>query len=343
MAVDINITGEFKSNGVSAQPSLVSGSNIKTINGTSILGSGDLVISGGVTSVTGTAPIASSGGATPAISMPAATTSVDGYLTSTNFNTFNNKQPTLVSGTNIKTVNGTTLLGSGNLTVSATPSGGANEVQYSSGTAFAASSAFVYTASGFGFLGVGITTPLARVHIKGRGTNPNTFGLLVENLTGFISLQCDDNHSVYNYGRGSVATNTAFGLLALVKTGIAGTTGGFNTAFGASACRFNDTGTNNTGIGHGALNGNGSGSFNTAIGATALASGSSNTVIGANATASTFSASVVLGREATATASNQFVVGSTSYNAGTVAAEVNASANVWNVVINGVARKILLA
>lgn len=68
-----------------------------------------------VTSVTGTAPVVSSGGTTPAISMAAATTSVNGYLTSTDWNTFNGKQAALVSGTNIKTVNGTTLLGSGDL------------------------------------------------------------------------------------------------------------------------------------------------------------------------------------------------------------------------------------
>ena len=72
---------------------------------------------GTVTSVTGTAPVVSSGGATPAISMAAATTSVNGYLTSTDWNTFNGKQAALVSGTNIKTVNSTTLLGSGNLAV----------------------------------------------------------------------------------------------------------------------------------------------------------------------------------------------------------------------------------
>jgi hypothetical protein len=47
----------------------------------------------GVTSVTGTAPVVSSGGATPAISMPAATASVSGHLTSTDWNTFNNKAP----------------------------------------------------------------------------------------------------------------------------------------------------------------------------------------------------------------------------------------------------------
>jgi hypothetical protein len=72
---------------------------------------------GGVTSVTGTAPVVSSGGTTPAISMAAATTSVSGYLTSTDWNTFNGKQAALVSGTSIKTVNSTSLLGSGDVAV----------------------------------------------------------------------------------------------------------------------------------------------------------------------------------------------------------------------------------
>ena len=44
-----------------------------------------------VTSVTATSPVVSSGGTTPVISMPAATTSVNGYLTSANWNTFNGK------------------------------------------------------------------------------------------------------------------------------------------------------------------------------------------------------------------------------------------------------------
>ena len=52
---------------------------------------------GGVTSVTGTSPVVSSGGTTPDISMAAATTSVNGYLTSTDWTTFNNKLTT-VSG-----------------------------------------------------------------------------------------------------------------------------------------------------------------------------------------------------------------------------------------------------
>jgi hypothetical protein len=53
--------------------------------------SGDIPSLSYVTSVTGTAPVVSSGGLTPAISMAAANTSTNGYLTSTDWNTFNNK------------------------------------------------------------------------------------------------------------------------------------------------------------------------------------------------------------------------------------------------------------
>ena len=59
---------------------------------------------GTVTSVSGTSPVVSSGGNTPAISMPAATTSVSGYLTSTDWNTFNGKQ---AAGTYVNSVSAT--------------------------------------------------------------------------------------------------------------------------------------------------------------------------------------------------------------------------------------------
>jgi hypothetical protein len=55
---------------------------------------------GTVTSVTGTAPVVSSGGNTPAISMAAATGSVNGYLTSTDWTTFNGKAPAVTYTTN---------------------------------------------------------------------------------------------------------------------------------------------------------------------------------------------------------------------------------------------------
>jgi len=97
-----------------------------TINGTSTSLGGSISV-GTVTSVTGTSPVVSSGGNTPAISMPAATTSVNGYLTSTDWTTFNNKSNTSgtvtsVSGTG--TVSGISLSGTvtttGNLTLGGT-------------------------------------------------------------------------------------------------------------------------------------------------------------------------------------------------------------------------------
>jgi len=72
---------------------------------------------GGVTSVSGTAPISSTGGTTPAISITKATASVDGYLDNADFSTFAGKQDALTSGTNIKTVNSNSILGSGNVAV----------------------------------------------------------------------------------------------------------------------------------------------------------------------------------------------------------------------------------
>jgi hypothetical protein len=70
-------------------PSIVAGTNV-TVSGTwpnqTINASG-----GTITGVTATAPVVSSGGTAPVISMAAATTSANGYLTSTDWNTFNSK------------------------------------------------------------------------------------------------------------------------------------------------------------------------------------------------------------------------------------------------------------
>jgi hypothetical protein len=112
---------------LSAQETLVSGTNIKTVNSTSILGSGNIAV-GTVTGVTGTAPIISSGGTAPAISISAATTSAAGSMSSADKTkldgiasgaTANTGTVTSVaiSGTNI-TVSGSPITTSGTITVS---------------------------------------------------------------------------------------------------------------------------------------------------------------------------------------------------------------------------------
>lgn len=67
-----------------------------------------LTISGGTNAVIGTGT---------SIQVAQASGSTNGYLSSADWTTFNNKQNALVSGTNIKTINGNTLLGSGDLVV----------------------------------------------------------------------------------------------------------------------------------------------------------------------------------------------------------------------------------
>ena len=82
------------------QSILVSGTNIKTVNGTSLLGSGDITISGGGGtwgSITGTL---------------SSQTDLQAALDA--------KQATLVSASNIKTINGTSLLGSGDISTGGT-------------------------------------------------------------------------------------------------------------------------------------------------------------------------------------------------------------------------------
>jgi hypothetical protein len=64
-----------------------------------------------------------SSGSTHTFNLPTASAANRGALSTADWTTFNSKQPTLVSGTNIKTVNSTTILGSGNITLIPTHDG----------------------------------------------------------------------------------------------------------------------------------------------------------------------------------------------------------------------------
>jgi hypothetical protein len=118
------------------QATLVSGTNIKTVNSNSLLGAGNVSV-GTVTSVsaltlgtTGTdlSSTVATGTTTPVITLnvPTASAANRGALSAADWSTFNGKQAALVSGTNIKTVNSTSLLGSGDIAVQATLISGTN-------------------------------------------------------------------------------------------------------------------------------------------------------------------------------------------------------------------------
>lgn len=93
------------------------------------------IVNNSVASVSATAPITSSGGNNPVIAMPSASSVSDGYLTASYWNAFNSKQAQLVSGSNIKTINGNTLLGSGDLAIGGVSSvSGISPISVSAGT-----------------------------------------------------------------------------------------------------------------------------------------------------------------------------------------------------------------
>jgi hypothetical protein len=93
------------------------------------------------------------------------------------------KQDTLVSGTNIKTINGTSVLGSGNIvTPSTPPSGVAGAIQFSAGSAFNSDAANLFWDDTNNRLGVLTNAPSTALQIGDGITGTNAI-----NLTGGVS------------------------------------------------------------------------------------------------------------------------------------------------------------
>jgi hypothetical protein len=132
------------------------------------------------------------------------------------------KQDTLVSGTNIKTINGTSVLGSGNIT---TPnvSGVAGAIQFSDGSAFASDVAQLFWDNTNKRFVVGTNTGVAKVHIKGAGNGIGTNALFVENSTGAPSLILRDNlqanflGNIFAESNLNVGTSTSLGARVGIK------------------------------------------------------------------------------------------------------------------------------
>ena len=242
------------------QPTLVSGTSIKTVNSASLLGSGDILLQAPLVSGTSIKTVNSEsllGSGDISLQTP--------LVSGTSIKTVNSAsllgsgdislQTPLVSGTSIKTINSQSLLGSGNIAVVTSPGGSTTQVQFNDAGVFAGSSAFTFSGTSIAVNGV----------LFGKGTgasnaNSTAVGVsaLIANTTG--------------------ADNTAMGFSALRRN----TTGSFNTAFGMQALDNNQTGEQNTAVGNLALFSSGSGIKNTAIGYQSLFSntGSENTAVG---------------------------------------------------------------
>jgi hypothetical protein len=93
-------------------------------------------------------------------------------------------QPVLVSGTNIKTINGASLLGSGNIPVVTSPSGVSGAIQFSDGSAFASDAAKFFWDNTNKRLGVGTNTPTATTHIRGVDQLQTSTSLLITDSIG---------------------------------------------------------------------------------------------------------------------------------------------------------------
>ena len=159
------------------QDTLVSGTNIKTVNSTSLVGSGNVAV-----------------------------------------------QPTLVSGTNIKTLNSVSLLGSGDIVLAATPSGVAGAIQFSNGSAFASDAANLFWDDTNNRLGVGTNTPTNTFEVASTSASPfkvattqSYFRATFQNSSGSGILDFNSSNFQFPTNNVDFGTSTALGARVGIK------------------------------------------------------------------------------------------------------------------------------
>jgi len=248
------------------------------------------------------------------LSLGLASGSANGALSSANWTTFNNKQNAL-SGTGFIKASGSTI-SYDNSTYTPT-----SRTLTINGTTYDLSADRSWTVGG-------TTLTLTTTGTSG----PATLIGDVLNIpqysgggTGSLEFNSTDL-TVWNNGKGNIATNTSFGDSSLRSN----TTGSDNTCYGQNAGYFNTTGTQNTFIGRQAGQNNTIGTANVGLGygaGGATTTGDQNTSVGSQAGGSvvTGGANVFLGRSAgyaaNGASSGNVIIGS---NAGpTSAAEYN--------------------
>jgi hypothetical protein len=125
----------------------------------------------------------------------------------------NAKQATLVSGTNIKTINSTSLLGSGDITISANPSGVSGAIQFSNGSAFASDAANLFWDDTNNRLGIGTNAPSSTVDINSNTLNSAMFSVGPSFASGFQIFNTNSTGTpVYGIGLNPSYINTRIGF-----------------------------------------------------------------------------------------------------------------------------------
>lgn len=218
---------------------LTAGSGVTITNGTGSITISATGSGGTVTAVTGVAPIASSGGTTPAISISQSNTTTDGYLSSTDWNTFNNKQP---AGTYVTSVTGTApVVSSGGTTpaismaaASASTNGYLTSTDWSTfngkqpaGTyvtsiSIASSNGFTGTSSGGATPSLTLATSITGI-LKGNGTaiSAATSGTDYAPATSGTSILYGDGAG--GFSNVTIGTGVSFAGGTLSATGTGGT------------------------------------------------------------------------------------------------------------------------
>ena len=162
---------------------------------------------------TGTDFTITSASSTHTFNLPSASAANRGLLTSSDWTTFNNKQAALVSGTNIKTINGSSILGSGNIVIS----GGTGLTSLNSLTA--GTQLFSVASTGTDFTITSSTDthtfaiPTASASARGLLSSANwtTFN----NKLGYTGATADLNLGVYNL----IVNNVFTGFTSVAASG----------------------------------------------------------------------------------------------------------------------------
>lgn len=220
----------------------------------------------------------------------------DSNFATTVTNSLAGKQATLVSGTNIKTINNTSILGGGNLSI------GINSLDdgYISGTTMyignknqainATSTLIVDTISRSSLTSSAIQNVIVG-YAAGLAISSGSNNVYVGALAGYSTTTAQSNVAVgtsAGYSLNTGESNSLFGRSA----GFNLNSGTNNTFIGMNSGREFTTGNNNIAIGSGVGRNNIDGSNNTFIAGSSLGSG--NTIIGRYSTSNTLTNSIVI-------------------------------------------------